>query len=236
MTGCSFLPMGEETRVTVLPERLTTLAELLRQRGYRTVGVSANPNHSRANRFDQGYDLFVETWEGMERMRQAIHPREVTRAAVEAIASHPAERPLFLFLHYLPPHEPYVPPPRFHVFGDPAYDAPVDGRRSVTQRFRKGELALDARDRAELVARYDGNLRWVDSSLAQVLAAQRRAGRWERTLVLVASDHGEALFEHGRQGHNANVYEEMIRVPFLLRLPGGARRTCARPAPRRSPT
>jgi arylsulfatase A-like enzyme len=63
----------------------------------------------------------------------------------------------------------------------------------------------------------------VDDAVSEVLLAMKEAGRWDNTLVLLTSDHGEAFGEHGAFSHNSTVLEEMIHVPFLLRLPGGAR-------------
>ena len=66
---------------------------------------------------------------------------------------------------------------------------------------------------------YDGNLRAADHAVEQVLQALRNREGWNDTVVLVTSDHGEAFSEHGRMLHNNTVYDEMLRVPFILRMP-----------------
>jgi arylsulfatase A-like enzyme len=70
-----------------------------------------------------------------------------------------------------------------------------------------------------VVAKYDGNLRAADHAFGLVLTALEKRPRWRDTVVLVTSDHGEAFLEHGQTHHNSTVYDEMLHVPFVLRLP-----------------
>ena len=60
----------------------------------------------------------------------------------------------------------------------------------------------------------------VDDAVQQVFDALKAAGRWQRSVILITSDHGEAFWEHDRQGHNSTLYDEMLHIPFILRLPG----------------
>lgn len=78
---------------------------------------------------------------------------------------------------------------------------------------------MGAADVDEMVALYDGNLRMADDAVGEVFEAIKSLGRWDDAVLLVTSDHGEALMEHGVQGHNATLYDEMLHVPFILRLP-----------------
>ncbi|MCP4654738.1 MAG: sulfatase-like hydrolase/transferase, partial [bacterium] len=61
----------------------------------------------------------------------------------------------------------------------------------------------------------------ADAAVGEVFAALRDAGLWDDSLVMVTSDHGEAFMEHGRVGHNSTIYEEMLRVPLIVKLPAG---------------
>jgi arylsulfatase A-like enzyme len=130
-----------------------------------------------------------------------------------------AARPFFLMIHYVPPHEPYAPDPEFDVFGDPAYDGPVTSDRELAQAVYDRKIELDESDLAEMVALYDGNLRMADAAVGRVLAGLKDAGRYDDALVIVTSDHGEAFLEHGWMGHNKTIYEEMLRVPLIVKLP-----------------
>ena len=131
--------------------------------------------------------------------------------------------PLFMMLHYVPPHEPYSPAPRFDLFGAADYRGTANGELQTLRAIDSGELLPTRDDLEEIVSLYDGNLRMADEAVELVLRTLQRRDRWTRTAVLVVSDHGEAFHEHGRMGHNSTVYEEMLRVPFILRLPAGER-------------
>ena len=208
----------EEWRIA---DRVETLAESLSGIGYRTIGISANPKNSRARNSDQGFDEFQELWNETERRRPKlqIDPHRLTRDAVETLRSVPREVPLYLQLHYIPPHKPYDPAPEFDLFGDPDYDGIV-GPGMRLKGVRSGRIELSAPDVDELRALYDGNLRMGDDAVGRLFRALREADRWDDTVVLVTSDHGEAFFEHGEHGHNTTLYDEMLHVPFVLRLPG----------------
>jgi arylsulfatase len=221
VTGRSFLDHGVTHRGQALWENASTLAGQLREAGYRTVGFSTNPHNSRASGTDQGYDEFYELWTEIEG-RASSDPRYITERALETIERIDPSQPLHLQLHYMPPHAPYNPAPEFDVFSDPAYEGPCDGwHRTIhaldAGRREAGDGCLD-----QVVALYDGGLFAADHWVGQFLDALRARPRWRNTVVLVTADHGDAFLEHGRMGHNSSVYDEMLRVPFILRLPEDA--------------
>ncbi len=88
-------------------------------------------------------------------------------------------------------------------------------------RNAEGHKEPSTTDLHHVIASYDGNLRAADDAVERVISALRKRPNWTDTVVLVTSDHGEAFFEHRRMGHNSTVYDEMLQVPFILRLPPG---------------
>jgi len=220
ITGLSYLNHQVTEDDLTLGDEATTLAEYLREAGYRTACFSANPNNSRAIGDDQGYDEFFELWTEVPRS-VSKKPEYLTERALEWLAGFDDTQPLHLQLHFIPPHAPYEPAPEFDLFTDPAYDGWCDGSPNTLRTIDKAIRRIDDADLAHVTALYDGNLRAVDASVARVLHALRSRERWQDTVVLVTSDHGEAFFEHRRMLHNNTVYDEMLRVPFILRLPGG---------------
>ena len=220
ITGLSYLDHQVIRDDSVLPDEATTLAEYLRDAGYATACFSANPNNSRATGGDQGYDEFFEMWTEVPRTVSRT-PEYLTQRALEWLAGFDETKPLHLQLHFVPPHAPYEPAPEFDVFTDPTYDGWCDGTPRTLRQIDKAFRRVKDADLAQITALYDGNLRAADDSVAQVLEALRSRERWQDTVVLVTSDHGEALYEHRRMLHNNTVYDEMLRVPFILRLPGG---------------
>ena len=218
ITGVELLAGGELEGGLELSDEVTTLAEYLSAAGYRTVGYSATPNNSASRNHHQGFDEFHELWgEG----NPDHGPYNLSRLAAEVIARQSADEPLYLQLHYLPPHQPYDPPPAFDRFTDPDYRGPIDPRMSL-QPYSLGIETLAPADLEQLVGLYDGNLLMADDAVGRVLAALETAGRRSNTLLVVTSDHGEAFMEHGRQGHNTTLYDEMLHVPLLVDLPAGA--------------
>ena len=107
-------------------------------------------------------------------------------------------RPFFLFVHYYDPHAPYVPPPPF------------------AGRFTPD----DATPLEKEIAAYDEEIAYTDSQLGLLLDALDELGLAEDTLVVVTADHGEGLMDHGHMAHGVHIYEEQVRVPLLVRLPG----------------
>ncbi len=222
MSGLSFTQHGIDQKGLRLPDEVETLAERLREAGYRTVGYTANPNNASSTGAEQGFDEFHEMWRYF-RNRARTHPGPMTDSIRQRIAQGFGDQPAFIFAHYVPPHEPYDPDPEFDVFGDPDYDGPVTGQLEQTRAIFFGKMAIDDADLHELEALYDGNLRQADAWVAKLFDAQREAGRWDNTIVLVTSDHGEAFGEHGEIGHNTTLFREMLDVPFVLRLPESLR-------------
>jgi arylsulfatase A-like enzyme len=67
---------------------------------------------------------------------------------------------------------------------------------------------------------YLNNLFYADYLVGEVLRTLKNQNLFDRSLIIITSDHGEAFFEHGKYTHNSTNYDEMIRVPFLVKLPG----------------
>jgi arylsulfatase A-like enzyme len=219
LTGLSFLRHGVVGRDDYLDDDAVTIAELLGRVGYQTFGISAMPNHSTSLNLHQGYDEFVETWVGLP-FEEGMEASRLTETAIARLDAASTDRPVFLLLHYLQPHEPYLPPPQHDIFGDSAYDGPLEpGWGTMAGRLK--EMDLGPADVDRLVSLYDANLRTADAAVGRLLDHLRGRARWSRTVVLVVADHGEAFYEHGRLGHNTTVYDEVLSVPFILRLPAG---------------
>jgi arylsulfatase A-like enzyme len=111
---------------------------------------------------------------------------------------------------------------------DPDYDGP-DLRSFLHNPAIHARMPR--RQLEHLVALYDGEIRFTDQVVAEVLAALDRHGITEDTLLIVTADHGDEFFEHGDSGHTKTLYDEVVRVPLLVRWPRllAAGRTVERP-------
>lgn len=221
ISGLSFLDHDVVGHEDVLSPEATTLAERLRESGYLTAAFSANPNNSRAKGFDQGYDVFREMWTEGELNVTRRAPYIAARVAEWLDTVENDQRPLHLQVHILPPHAPYDPPPVFNRYTDAGFDGPCDGWPRTIFDLENGLVEATPACIDHLTALYDGNLNVADDAVRTIVEALRGRPRWKDTVLLITSDHGEAFMEHGHQGHNSTLFTEMVRVPFVLRMPDG---------------
>lgn len=213
-----------------------TLAEYLSGDGYRTVAVCSQPNGGPATGNDDGFDEFLELWvpeEGEEPdyvlERRAIafmipSADEVVDEAERYLADA-VDDPLFLYVHILEPHTPFMAPPEVEArFVDPAYDGPFrgDDKELLLLETVRGNLEATPQDIAHVTALYDANLAWADQNVGRFVERLKATGVWDEALVILTSDHGEAHWQHGTWGHNWQLYEEFVRVPLIVKLPAGA--------------
>jgi arylsulfatase A-like enzyme len=126
------------------------------------------------------------------------------------------DRPFFVFLHFYDPHWHYDPPASTRATFERPYTGNVTG---LWQDFSK-RPRVTAADVQHLLDLYDGEIRYVDDEIGRVLDHLKSRGLDRSTLVVVTSDHGEEFQEHGSWEHQKTLYEEVIRVPLIVRGPG----------------
>jgi arylsulfatase A-like enzyme len=140
------------------------------------------------------------------------------------------DRPVAAIVHLLPPHGPYSPPApylgRYTAWwpGDP----PAFNAGYLNRIVRPTSPAIDPDYVRYVRDRYDENAAWADALVGNLVDRLRTSGHLEETLLVVASDHGEAFYEHGRFLHTEQVYRESLHVPLLIRWPAGTGEWAAR--------
>lgn len=219
-----------------LSDRFDTLAERLGRAGYRTAMFTANANAAGQFGFRQGFDQFAYLEE--RRRARGVHAQseEVNRAVfawlsrvLEERRTQP-ERPFFLVVHTTDPHDPYTPRSPYRE----RFAAQVEDRSigSLASLRRIGDLPVaEAPARAvALRALYDAEIASNDAAFGALLARLDSTGLAADTVVVFTSDHGEEFFEHGGWLHGRTLYEEQLRVPLVVRVPGGAGRALPGPA------
>ncbi|MCL5670167.1 MAG: sulfatase [Acidobacteria bacterium] len=183
-----------------------TLAEVLRENGYATYAIVSNPYLRRNAVNTQGYDAYDDS--PLAILDTAPTSPAVTRAALARLASL-KKRKFFLYLLYMDPHAPYLPHPGF-AFGNSARE--VGGVPAGTDPARWAKRRQDLR-------LYDAEIGFTDHHIGRLLDALKREGLYDDALIVFFSDHGEEFLDHGRFGHMRTVYEEVIRVPLIVKLP-----------------
>jgi arylsulfatase A-like enzyme len=202
---------SREFKANRLGDDQVTLAELLQDAGYETAAFVGGPWLSPVFGLLQGYgfkDAEVSAFSG----RRAD---ELTDRAVAWIKEVPRDCPLHLLVNYFDPHWPFDPPPGYNDL--PRAKAPLFVNRAAVN---KGN-ALPPQQQAACIDRYDGEIRFMDYHFGRLMRTLRQAGRYDGAIIVVVADHGETLGEHGLIGHANWVYEEVLRVPLLVRFPGG---------------
>jgi arylsulfatase A-like enzyme len=223
----------------VLPHELAGLPATLAEAGYACRAVVANQLMNPERGFARGfevYDVYGYECEGdlavsrlFDRLLLLCGPRrsfgpakrpflrlvdrfpfvgtamthyvydEDVNERVFAHALTETDRPLFLYVHYLAPHSPYLEHPLAFLPGQPAF------RPENVDTLRRNYLS---------------EVSYTDALLGELLAGLKKRGFLEESIVVVTSDHGEEFREHGKWLHGNGLYQEVVRVPLLVRAPG----------------
>jgi arylsulfatase A-like enzyme len=183
----------------VLGEEETTLAEVLSQNGFMTVGWVSVRHLVSYLGFAQG---FIDYHEGGYRNKIKNINKEFTEWAKRIGRKHE----FFAYIHYIDLHSPYKPKPPY----DTLYlsDGGKDEGKSKRERRAYIQRAL-----------YDGQLTYIDSQIGVLLDELKKTGLYDNTLIVLTGDHGDAFGEHGFFTHSRAPYEELIRVPLIVKFP-----------------
>lgn len=239
LTGLSPRRHGVTDHDSLLPEGLATLPELFGAAGYRSGAVVGNPILRPDRGFLRGFDVvsrqpheFEASLRWILRLNEVAVRRgwitgpdagrklalptlvdgrptsrrtgylaadEVTDAGL-ALVDELGHEDALLYLHYFDPHDPYREHPAPLFPRHPPWD----------------EVFID-----ELGARYDGEVAFFDEHFGRLVDGLRARGAWDDAVVVVTADHGEEFLDHGGWRHGASLYDELVRVPLIVRFPGG---------------
>ena len=215
--GASFLH-----RTLLAPQRLT-LAEILRGHGYATQSWNGGAQMDRLWGLDQGFEQY-RSFATLGSPSPIDRFETTVAAALDWLDGRTDRRPFFLFLHTYEVHHPYTPDPELRVlFGTFPTRLGNDVSLLDLRRFNSGAWPLERGDLEHIVASYDAEIRSVDRAFGHLIEGLRERRLIESTLVVLTSDHGEEFAEHGLVGwHSHTLFDELLHVPLIVRLPGGA--------------
>jgi arylsulfatase A-like enzyme len=224
---------------SALDESRVTLAEVLQANGFATAAFVNGCYPGKEFGFGQGFDLFVE------------NAAPGIRFNVEALLDWlDAQRPkrFFAYIHAIEVHSPYAPlgetrelRARTDAEGarqrealaeeirryeavdfDPGYSGSADGSLNTLTRFKTHGLAPSPADLAHLVALYDRGIAYTDYWVGRLGEELKRRHLYDDTLFIVTADHGEEFRDHGGLEHGLTFYDELLRVPLIMHVPGHA--------------
>jgi len=199
-----------------LSAELVTLAEVFAAHGYETVGIVSNPMLSTERGFDQGFQRYHPSWSQADELRRQpnwISTREVERF----LFTRAVDRPFFAFVNLNGAHSPYDScGPECDRW---VVDREIAQHSSDWHAYYLGRREPNPADLAHIGQRYDAELRRVDAFVGKIIDSLEQTGVLDDTIVVVTSDHGENLGDHGHVDHVFTLYESTTRIPLIVRFP-----------------
>ncbi len=221
---------GVQANPNGIPQEVPLLAEMLRDHGYDTLAFVSNPILAPRKGFDRGFTRY-------EQFAKVGGLPDLVASFVRMASEHDWNRPTFVWIHLIDPHGPYTPPADLRdlfaadelfradtrvvpIEYEPTEGAPrnrVLGAVPIYQRI--GEEARAA----WYVSQYDAEIRYMDAAVGRILGELREQDIYQRAGILFTADHGESLGEHNYFfEHGWFTYDASVRVPLILKPPGGA--------------
>ncbi len=190
-----------------------TIAERLHERGWATGAAIANSViYGAESTFDRGFDVFAGLHGEDDRPSKLVGADVVVDSALAFLRSRRG-LPTFLYVHTMDPHVPYEPPAPFDRMFEPL-PTPDHPARDPRTDYK------EPLDRERMIGQYDGDVAFGDREFGRFVRELRAAGVYEDALVIFLSDHGEEFLDHGRWLHGRSLFDELIRVPLVVKLPG----------------
>jgi len=227
------------------------LAKLLNKHGYFTFAIPNIPILSSRFGYSEGFDVFIEPINSenvtlKHKIREKItkhkslftvvqkvywifnlfsrnvpytRGEDINKMVMEILDNVPENKPFFGWIHYMDVHYPYKPPSDF-------LDKSISVVRmnklwySLLDVIYKGK-SITEEELADLITLYDGEIRYVDYTIGNLIDYLKSSGLWENTIIIITADHGEEFMEHGTIGHvgkmhYTHIYDELLRVPLII--------------------
>lgn len=201
----------------------TMIQELYAEAGYYTSAVIANPLVTSKFSFEKGFDEF-DTFAAQKHIKGS---GKLLSERIDDISNHLKNKPFFLFVHFMDPHDPYLPDSPFNLMNPTPSDNDV--RKKIHTRSsgilnlepHKSELLpLTESESIYLRNHYRNEIREVDTFLHLSLLSLHQFNLFpENTLIIVTADHGEEFGEHGFYQHGMSLHEASVRVPWIMSFP-----------------
>jgi arylsulfatase A-like enzyme len=200
-------------------DSFTTLAEELSAAGFKTAAFVTISNVKSVFGFSQGFDHFDETDVFDKRAM------DVNEHIKEWVKNNKDGR-FFVWVHYIDPHDPYMPPIVFNIFQNRSYTGSVKPHSELAglewkecRRNLSCRISLSAEDVQHMADFYDGELRYVDFALDDLFSFLSDEGLFNKSLIMVTADHGAEFMDHGLLGHGISLYNEVVHVPLIVWAP-----------------
>jgi len=189
-----------------------TIAQMLQAKGYATGAAIANSViYGAESSFDRGFDYFVGLHGEGDRPSKLVGADVVVDSALSWLTSRRG-LPTFLYVHTMDPHVPYAPPPPFDRKYEP-YPTPDHPAQDPRTDYK------EPLDRQRMIAQYDGDVAFGDQEFGRFVRTLKERGLYDGALIVFLGDHGEEFLDHGKWLHGRSVFDELVRIPLIVKLP-----------------
>jgi arylsulfatase A-like enzyme len=199
---------GELAAVHTIPARVAMAQEMFVAAGWHTVAVTGGGYMSAEFGFSSGFDEYIDRARSVD---------QGARILLDHLRPHiGGNRPIFAFLHTYQVHSPYAPPEDFRrLFGD--HQGAIEATNEALLEIQGAAAKVLSREDFEyLEALYDGEIRYTDEVLGELLSSLGTIGFLDNAVVVVTADHGEEFGEHGGVLHGGKLFEELLHVPLII--------------------
>jgi arylsulfatase A-like enzyme len=219
-----------DVKVAMLPDDVTTVAEVLQGQGYVTAGLPNNINVTRSFNFQQGFDYFEyqapeyiagatesasqlsmynvvrkvrdRLGDGRKRVEDYYQPADVVLGNAKTFIQANQDKRWFTWAHLMEPHDPY-------------FERPFNG-----QGIGRAEMEFPPKELLDTIKdSYTKEITWMDTELGSFFAWMKAEGLYDQTTIIITSDHGEEFLEHGGWWHGTTLYDEQLHVPLIVKMP-----------------
>ncbi len=211
---------GAYTHKAMLDPSIATAPAHLRRMGFESTGFVANGYISSRFGFEKGWDRFESYPQEGKSSRAGAVLADVGRWMKQRSGTGR----FFTYVHTVDPHAPYAAPRHFwSQYDRSVYRGVVRPRQTATliNRIKAGTLLLGSYDVRRLKALYNGEISYHDEVFGALLREMKQRRIFDDTVVIVTSDHGEEFLDHGSVGHGHSLFEELVHVPLIIRVPDG---------------
>ena len=217
----SLYPAIHKTSMHAVPEeRLKNPIEILKSKGFATAAFVGGGQISKTFGFARGFDTY---WEPAGKKKFRVQRTE--KMAVEWIQKN-HQKKFFLFLHTYEVHCPFDPPPKYLKKFAGWYTGKIKPGKCSHDYYNLLDLKGD--DQQFVRDLYAAEVNYVDHSIGNLVATLKKAGIYDRTMIVLMGDHGESLGERGYWGHN-QLYNVQLEIPLIIRIPNVAPAKIDRP-------
>jgi arylsulfatase A-like enzyme len=212
--------LGRNASLSRIRPEMTTAAEVMRTAGFHAVAYANAAFVSPMLGLDRGFDVFDHAYSYNDSIRRAD---ETVDHAIEYVRSHRAES-CFMMVHFFDPHLDYDPPVAYRKFTGARTTPPPPLSTEDCVSLHDDATGAEQSANVDYVHNtYLGEVAFVDAQIGRLMEMLKSEGLYDDAMIIVVADHGEEFWDHGGFEHGHTLYDELVRVPLVIKFPGSVK-------------